>query len=144
MNSIHTPTIQVKLRDGEIAIRELSWPDAMHLYKCAKEQLARHMGESGELKFSAETVVAAITENIELGTWLVKQSTGKDDAWLAERTLSEVLDIATESAVINVEIIAARIKNAGSRLRQAAAGDNTIQKSNGPGSTPASPIKQSS
>src|SRR5215469_12840052 len=137
MTSIHNPTYTV----NGIPIRELSWPDAMHLYKCIKDQLQRYMGDSGELKFDTDIIISAITENIDLGIWLVKQSTGKDDAWLSERTLSEVLDIATEAAVINVEIIAARIKNAGSRLWQAVAGANTIQKSTGPESTPASPTK---
>lgn len=144
MNSVHNPTFSVKLADGSIAIRELSWPDAMHLYKCIKEQLQRYMGDGGELKFDSATIIAAITENIDLGIWLVKQCTGKDDEWLNQRSVSEVLDIAAEAAVLNVEIIAARIKNGGSRLRQAVAGANTNPKSSGPESTPASPTKPSS
>src|SRR6516162_9217715 len=126
MTSIHNPTIQVKLRpppqgfvatgEGEVAVKELSWPDALHLYNRLMAQSKAFMDDNGQLVLDAAKVIAAIQENVELGAWLVQKATGKDESWLQQRTLSEVLDVATEAAVLNVGIIVERIKNARSRL----------------------------
>lgn len=126
MNSIHNPTIQVKLRppspgyvetsEGEVVVRELSWPDALHLYNRLMSQSKAFMDDQGQLVLDAAKVISAIQENVELGAWLVQKATGKDESWLGHRSLSEVLDIATEAAVLNVGIIIERIKNARSRL----------------------------
>lgn len=126
MNSIHNPTIQVKLRapspsyvatsGGEVAVNELSWPDALHLYSRLMAQGKAFMDDKGQLIFDAAKVIQAIQENVELGAWLVQKATGRDEAWLQQRSLSEVLDLATEAAALNIGIIVDRIKNARSRL----------------------------
>jgi hypothetical protein len=152
MNSIHNPTIQVKLRppspapagcvatsEGEVAVRELSWPDALHLYNRLMSQSKAFMDDNGQLVLDAARVINAIQENIELGTWLVQTATGKDESWLRQRSLSEVLNVATEAAVLNVGIIVERIKNARSRLRRIAAGESETQNTNPSDSTGKSP-----
>lgn len=145
MQSVHNPTITVKLASGgSVEIRELSWPDALELYGKVREQVQRIIGENGQINLNPATLVAVVTENIELGTWLVKKSTGKDDNWLMQRSLSEVLDAATESAVLNLGIILERIKNARSRLASALAGANPIQSISDIARTPATPIPKSS
>src|SRR3974377_564253 len=100
MNSIHNPTISVKLQSGEIEVKELSWPDALNLYNRLMAQSKGFMDDNGQLILDAAKVIAAIQENVELGSWLVQKATGKDESWLQQRTLSEVLDVATEAAVL--------------------------------------------
>lgn len=78
------------------------------------------MDEQGQLVLNAGAVISAIQENVELGAWLVQKATGRDNSWLQQRSLSEVLDVATEAAVLNVGIIVERIKNARSRLSRCA------------------------
>jgi hypothetical protein len=115
--SVHNPVRSVPLRTGAVDITELSWPDAQHLYRKLTGQMKDVMDGEGNLTISTGKVVAMITENVELGTWLVLKSTGKDEAWLNERSLSEVFDVATEAAVLNIGIIVERIKNAQGRLK---------------------------
>lgn len=124
MNSTHTPTVEVPLRSGKIEIHELAWPDAMSLYKKLMAQSQSLLDEKGQLALDAQKLVSAIAENIELGTWLVLKCTRRDEKWLSERSLSEVLDVATEAATLNIGIIVDRIKNGGSRLRAIMAGAN--------------------
>ena len=120
--SIHKPVVQVKLADGMVLVSELSWPDARYLYDKLVGQSKILAGPNGELVLSAEKITTAITDNIDLGTWLVLQSTGQTEEWLAKRSLSEVLDIATEAALLNIGVIVGRLKNARSRLQTMVAG----------------------
>lgn len=131
MNSIHNPTITVPLREGRVEIGELSWPDALHLYNALMAQTKAFMDDKGQLVMDPARFVAAIQENVELGKWLVLASTQKDEGWLQQRTLSEVLDLATEAAVLNIGIIVERIKNGRSRLSRCIgmAGEDTTPNS---------------
>ncbi|HLX68859.1 MAG TPA: hypothetical protein VKV04_04445 [Verrucomicrobiae bacterium] len=140
MNSIHNPTITVPLREGSVEIRELSWPDALILYNRLMAQSKAFFDDEGKLVLSADKVITAIQENVELGQWLVIKSTRKDQSWLEHRTLSEVLDVATEAAVLNIGIIVERIKNARSRLsrRIGTTGEDTT-----PNSKPSDSIEKS-
>lgn len=144
VSSIHIPTINVKLRDGSVEVRELSWPDALCFYGKLKEQMQRLIGDKGEIKLDAQSIAAAIEENIGLGTWLVLTTTGKDEQWLVQRSLSEVLDVATEAAVLNIGIIAERIKNGRSRLAKALGGASPTPNSTELKSTSATPTSKSS
>jgi hypothetical protein len=147
MTSIHNPTIQIKLRppafvatsEGEVAVRELSWPDALHLYNRLMAQSKAFMDDHGQLVLDAAKVIAAIQENVELGAWLVQKATGKDESWLQQRSLSEVLDVATEAAVLNAGIIVERIKNARSRLSRCVGTAGEDETSKPSGSTGKSP-----
>jgi hypothetical protein len=134
MTSIHNPTINMKLIEGTIEIQELSFPDAIKLYNCVKAQIEAFMNADGGLTLDVPKIISAISENIELGTWLALKSTRKDEAWLNQRSLSEVMDIVTEAAALNIGIIVDRIKNGGSRLRAITAGANPpkIDKSETP------------
>jgi hypothetical protein len=96
----------------------------MNLYQRLMAQSKTLLDEKGQMAVDATRIVGAIGENIELGTWLVLKSTRKDEAWLNQRSLSEVLDLATEAATLNIGIIVDRIKNGGSRLRAILAGAN--------------------
>ncbi len=131
MNSIHNPTITVPLREGSVEIRELSWPDALILYNRLMAQSKAFFDDERKLVLSADKVITAIQENVELGQWLVIKSARKDQSWLEHRTLSEVLDVATEAAVLNIGIIVERIKNARSRLsrRIGTTGEDTTPNS---------------
>lgn len=144
MSTIHNPTVLVKLAMGEIQVRELSWPDALNLYQRLVGQSKSLFDEQGRLMLDPQKLVAAINENIELGQWLVLKSTGKDEAWLNQRTLSEVLDVTSEAAVLNIGIILSRIKNVRSRLREVVAGANEMPNTKPGESTPNSPTPRSS
>jgi hypothetical protein len=139
MNSTHIPISTVPLREGNVMIGDLAWPDAMHLYGRIKSLMETFMDDSGAVKMDTKKIVTAITDNVELLPWLVLKSTGKDEAWLNQRSLSEVMDIATEAAVINIGVIRSRIKNVGSRLREAAAGENPAANTKSSESTSNSP-----
>jgi hypothetical protein len=139
MNSIHNPIIKIKLATGDVEIRELLWFDAKHLYGRLKVQIEALMNEKGALELRPSDIIAAINENIELGEWLVLKCTGKDEAWLNQRGLSEILALATEAAVLNIGILVDSIKNGGSRLREITAGANLIPNTNPSESTSNSP-----
>ena len=127
--SVHTKSsVMVSLAGGDtIEVRELAWPDALELYNKLLGQAKDLLDEKGQFNLQPEKIVGALTENIGLGQWLVKKATGKDDAWLKERSLSDVLDIATEAAVLNVGIIVTRIKNAKSRLQALASAGGEVK-----------------
>jgi len=144
MKSIHNPTVKVKIGSDEIEIRELSWPDALHLYHALLAQTKSFIDEEGKFAIDPQKVVGAITENIELGEWLVMKSAGKNEDWLKERSLSEFLDLASEAAVLNIGIIVTRLKNAGSRLREIVAGAKETLSSKPSDSTANSPTSRSS
>jgi hypothetical protein len=135
--NIHNPFVTVKLNNGTVDVRELPWPDARNLYDKLVSQSKTLFGQDGSIRLNAQSVIDAITENINLGTWLVLKATGKDEAWLNERSLSEVLDVAIEAAVLNIGVITQRLKNARSRLQTLTAG--TMPQNEPLNSTNASP-----
>ena len=123
MSSVHNPFTVVQLRNGEVRIQELAWPDALYFYRRLTEQSKNLINEKGDIVLDAQKLIGAITENIELAGWLALKATGKDEAWLKERSVSEVLDIVTEAAAVNLGVIFEQIKNARSRLRNLIAGE---------------------
>lgn len=144
--SVHHGRVQVMIAEmGPVEIRELAWPDALQLYRRMMEQSKVFLDEEGRLQLSAQKLLDAISENIELGTWLVLKATGKDEAWLNERRMSEVLDLAVEAAVLNAGILMERLKNGRSRL-QALGGGQAGAPAGAPAeaSTKSSPTSPSS
>jgi hypothetical protein len=115
--SVHYPVIEVKLRADSIEIRELAWPDALHLYNRMMAQ-SKALIVDGQMVMTPDKFISALTENVELGTWLVLKSTGKDEAWLKDRSLSEVLDVAAAAAELNVGIIVDRLKKAKAQFQE--------------------------
>ncbi|HEV2207303.1 MAG TPA: hypothetical protein VG167_00895 [Verrucomicrobiae bacterium] len=116
--SVHNPSVTVQIGGGSqvVEVRELVWPDALSLYSRLMAQAKEFLDEKGQFDLKPEKIVAALSENIELGTWLVLKSTGRDEAWLQSLSLSAVLDLATEAAVLNIGIIVERVKKAKGRL----------------------------
>jgi hypothetical protein len=118
MASIHTDRkVTVELDGASVVVRELSWPQALELYQRLVGQANKFLTEKGDMVLTPAGVVEAISENIELVPWLAKAATGKDDEWIAQRPVGDVLEVATAAAELNVGIIASRLKNARGRLR---------------------------
>lgn len=116
--SVHTAQVEVRLGNGTVVtIRELSWPDAMSLYTKLLGQWREVVDPAGNLVVSAEKLVEILAVNAELASWLAIKGSGRDDTWLQERSLGDVLDVAVETAVLNVGIIVNRIKNVSGRLK---------------------------
>lgn len=143
-NSIHSPIVRLQISDGEIEIRELSWPDAIELYGKLREQAEIFIGENGQFVLDPQKLVAAISQNIQLSEWLVKKATGKDENWLMSRTLGDVMGVIEEAAVLNIGTILSRIKNGSSRLRTVVAGANLTPNTKPGESTASSPTSRSS
>jgi len=114
--SVLNPVVEIDIDGKKIQVRELSWPDALQFYAKLRDQAKNLLDANGNLVLDASKMLTAVSENIELANWLVLKSTRKDEAWLNERTISEVLDIITVALEINLSIIASKIKNARSRL----------------------------
>jgi hypothetical protein len=117
MDTIHNPVTTVQLLRGPVEVRELAWPDALTLYHRLLKQSKGFLDDKGQLVATPDRIVSALTENVELGQWLVCKATGKDTEWLAGLTLSEVLDLAAEAATLNVGIVAERLKKAKGRMQ---------------------------
>lgn len=99
---------EVQLSDGTtVQVKQLSWKDTNELYQRLKDQLKAMAGGSGNLVFDANKTLDAIGESAELVTWLVQRSTGKDEAWVQERSFSDVMEITAIVVETNLNIVAA-------------------------------------
>lgn len=116
--SVHVPEVEVQLRSGSVVVKELAYPDALSLYHKLMEQSEVLTDGNGNVVLDAQRIMKAIGNNIELGEWLALKATGKDAEWLKERTLSEVLDVAIEAAMLNISVIVDRVKKARGRFAQ--------------------------
>ena len=123
---IFNPVTEVKLRDGKtVEVRELSWPDALAFYNKLRAQSKALLNEKGDLVLDANKLLDVIGENVELAAWLVEKTTGQDADWIAQRSLSEMLEIITVALEVNLEVITEKIKNGKCRLQALAGGEAT-------------------
>lgn len=88
------PDIQLKLHDGPVTVHELPWLDAKEFLK----RLSTHFSTltnayiQGKSDVSIEQLTdisTLIGNTTELADFLILKSTGKDQAWLDSRTLTE-------------------------------------------------------
>ena len=114
--SVLNPILEVKFGDKTIEVRELMWPDALQFYAKLRAQKKNIIDGEGNLVLSAATILEVVNENIELAQWLVLKSTGKEEAWLNELTMSQMLELVTAALEVNLSVISSKIKNAQSRL----------------------------
>jgi len=109
--SLHLPIVEISISGETVQVRELRWPDAIALYERVASKYAKMAGG-----LNAELMVALLTESAEVCEWLIEKCCGKSKEWIAERSISEVMDLATEAAVLNVQVIFDRAKNIQRRL----------------------------
>jgi hypothetical protein len=115
---ILNPITELKLADGTpVTIRELSWPDALVFISKLAKQAGSFTSSDGRLEVSPEKLSEIVISAQDLSEWLVLKSTGKDDAWLKERTFSEGLDLVEAAVSMNLRPdFFAKLKRIGSRF----------------------------
>lgn len=120
-HSILNPHIDVKLRDGTVTVHELKWPMLWQLLAKLSAQAGEFVtmeGGKASMSLSVEKIGALVTGSGELTQQLILGTTGKDEAWLKERHVGEVLDLLDASLNVNLsESIVGRVKKIGSRLQ---------------------------
>ena len=135
---LFNPVREIRIGSETVIVKELSWPNALSFFNKLREQTRLLLDDKGNLVLDTQKVLAAIGDNLELATWLVEKSTGREKAWIESLMLSEMLDVLTACLEVNLGVIADKIKNVRSRLASMAAGEAT-QKSNptsAPSATP--------
>lgn len=125
MSSIHYPVISVPLKSGSVEVSDLPWAVAKELFAKLHAQGKAFVNEKGELVYDANKILAAISDCIDLCEWIAIKATGKDQEWINERSLSEIMHVVETAIVLNVDAIRSRVKNVRSRLTQAEAGEAT-------------------
>lgn len=135
---LFNPVREIRIGSETVIVKELSWPNALSFFNKLREQTRLLLDDKGNLVLDTQKVLAAIGDNLELATWLVENSTGKDKAWIESLMLSEMLDVLTACLEVNLGVIADKIKNVRSRLASMAAGEATQKSSptSAPSATP--------
>lgn len=119
--SILNPVVTVPLAgDQTVEVRELSWVNALAFYNKLRNQAKALLNEKGDLVLDSAKMLDVVGENVELAAWLVEKSTGKDAAWIEQRSLSEMLDIISAALELNLTVITEKIKNVKGRLAELA------------------------
>lgn len=99
---ILNPITELKLGTETVAIRELSWPDAMVFLSKLAKQAGQFTTTDGRLEVTPEKLAEIVTSAQDLSEWLVLKSTGKDAEWLQQRSFSEGLDLLEAALSMNL------------------------------------------
>jgi hypothetical protein len=111
------PQKDVKLHDGEVAVRELTWPALWQLLEKLSEHAGKFVTEEGKFFINAEKISGLVMSSQDLSQRLILGTTGKDQEWLNKRPVGEVIDLLDASLEVNMsESIMNRAKKIGSRL----------------------------
>lgn len=131
------PEIEVTLGNEKITVRDLPWQEALKfmslLANHAKEILVAVAKPSSEGKLGVDMelllpkLADLITNADELSDFLLTQSTGKDSAWLKQRSTLEIFALLDAALEVNLsDGLLALGKKVGGRLgRVFAAKTNT-------------------
>ena len=123
--SIHRPFVRIELSAGPVEVHELSWPDALHLLNEIRALITDLFDEQGNLALDLRKLSERVIQNTELVTWLFEHSARQPDgtrvtkAALEALSVTEVIDLASESVVLNVGGIFEHIKKASRRVGEA-------------------------
>ncbi len=126
---IFNPVKELIIAGETLLVKELSWPDALAFFNKLRDQAKGLVNEKGELALDAAKIMDAIADNVQLASWLVSKTSGKDAAWIEQRSLSEMLDVVSAALEVNLGVIAGRLKNVRGRLAALAAGEATGKSS---------------
>jgi hypothetical protein len=111
------PVLDVKLHDGTVVVKELTWPALWALLDKLSEHAGKFITEDGKLVITGEKITGIVMGSQDLSTRLILGTTGKDQEWLNARSLSEVMELLEASLEANLsESILNRAKKIGSRL----------------------------
>ncbi len=113
---VFNPFREIEIAGEKILVRELSWPNALAFFNKLREQTKNLLDAKGNLALDATKIMDAIGDNVDLVNWIVQKTTGKDAAWIEQRSLSEMLELLTHALEVNLGVIASKIKNVRSRL----------------------------
>jgi hypothetical protein len=111
------PVTDVKLHDGEIVVRELTWPALWQLLDKLSEHAGKFITEDGKMSLDAKAITSLVMSSQDLSTRLIIGTTGKDEEWLNKRSLGDVMLLLEASLEVNLSAtIMDRAKKIGSRL----------------------------
>jgi hypothetical protein len=116
-HKILNPQLDVKLHDGEVAVRELTWPVLWQFLDKLSAHAGKLVGEDGKFIINAERIAGVVASSQDLSQRLILGTTGKDEEWLNKRPLGEVIQLLEASLEVNLsDSIIDRAKKIGSRL----------------------------
>lgn len=88
---IFNPVVTVKIRGDSVEVRELTWKHYLRAVKELTDNLLGLMSGKNTLELNKEKVVATISAQEELVSWVIQASTGKDAAWVDSLSARELL-----------------------------------------------------
>lgn len=117
---ILNPQIPLKIAGEEIKIHELNWRDGTAFLQRLATAAATIVDKDGTFTPSAHSFAALVTNSTDLTESLVLGATGRDKAWLQERTMAEVLQLLNIALELNLNAeLIARGKSLADRVRGA-------------------------
>jgi hypothetical protein len=96
-----------------VQVRELAWPEAIQFLQLLSGHAGKMIGEDGKLKVDFSKISALVTSSQEVSEFLMLKSTGRDQAWLAQLSFRECLDVLDAALSIN---LSPEMFNAGKKI----------------------------
>jgi hypothetical protein len=110
---ILNPVVELTVRNEKLLVRELPWPDALQFLQLLSGHAGKMIGEDGRMKIDFGRLSALVTSSQEVSEFLMLKSTGRDQAWLAQLSFRECLDVLDAALSIN---LSPEMFNAGKKI----------------------------
>lgn len=120
MTDILNPVVEVHgIQGGTVGVRELKWKSYMRAIKSLTEAVIKYIEASeGGKKLDPRGLVEAIAAQEGLASWVVAESTGRPEEWVAELTGREMMAILEAVVELNLsEEVVGRGKALAARMR---------------------------
>jgi hypothetical protein len=102
MNNVWNPIIEVSVRGEQVEVKELVWTDAMELFKRMTGLATGLLNEQGKIILNKDLILQMFAANEQLIVFLLKKSTGKDEAWINGLSALDFMKLMTAAVELNL------------------------------------------
>lgn len=100
---IHNPVRRIDVRGELITVKELVWKDCLQAVREMTATVLQLLGPGGTtMVLDKEKIVAAITQQEQLVTWVLEKATGKPQDWIATLRPRELLPLVEAAVELNL------------------------------------------
>lgn len=97
--------VEIKVAGATVEVRTLRWRDGMEFLKrftAHFKNLVRYQDGKPVMDLDTEQLPELIASATDLCEFLVRKSTGQDDAWIDDRTPVEILEVLNAAIPLNL------------------------------------------